>query len=1311
MKNILVIEDDIATGMYIKAILEHLGYSVASVLESGEDAIDYVSKSRPDLILSDIVLKGEMDGVQVAQIIRSQYNIPVIFLTAMSEDDIISQAIQTEPFGYILKPVEKRELLITIEMAFYRHNLEKKLIESEDRYVTTLKSISDGVIVTDIHCIVTFINKNAEELIGWTNNTAIGKVIWDVLKIKYKDKTTKEVIYPIFESKKYIFEQDIIVKSKSNHLNYIDISISPIRNKDNTLKGIVILIKNINERIHKFKKALEKEKILEKIISEAPIGIYITDKEGLFKFSEGELFKQENVLKDKSSIYKTFKDSPELLDNVKESFSGKTVSNIVTHNNKIYSSWTSPLIEQENTIDKILGILIQTNEIESKKRLYKQISKLRTTLDNVSQGIAFIKGQNVSKINKKLKEILFYSNQDLKNVTIEDVFPSILDYQQIQEKVKTSFLSKGTFHSKLKLKRKDGVYVWCELTGISMDYTNPFYNTIWIIEDVHEKNQIEDELKNIERRLSLVVSNAPIILCSIDPKGFLTYGVGKGFEGLKIKTEKLPGKSIFDIVGGNVKNQEIIRRALTGEVLKSLIDFDGKFFETWFTPQKNQDGEIINVIAVGVDNTEQKRYEKELLESLKELQFQKFALDQHSIVAITGRDGKITYINEKFMEISKYSKEELIGNDHRIINSGYHSKDFFKNMWDTILSGKIWKGEVKNKTKDNQYYWVETTIIPYTDSGGKVTNFVSIRTDITERKNNEAHLKESEERFSLAVRGASDGIWDWNIKTDELYLSPRYSEILGYEPDEIGKNLEDLFKLVHPEDLTQLRNELQYHLKKMVDHFEFEHRIRHKNGTYHWVLNRGIAVFDAENNPVRMVGSQSDITNRKYAEESLFKQAFHDHLTGLPNRVLFMNYIQRAIYTMHQKDNYKFAVIYLELDRYKIVTDSLGHFTGDRLLINASKRLKNCLNPNDYLARLDGEDFAILLDDIQSVENAIDVVNRIKNELIVPFVIKDQDVFTGAVFGIVMSSPENEIPENLIRDADTSMFMAKTQSKNFVVFDREMHKTLSIKLKMETDLRKALERKELTVHYQPIIDIQKNVLSGYEALARWKHPEEGMISPVHFIPIAEETGLIVSLGDFVLETSIMQIKEWEQKYHANIFMSVNVSVKQLILPDFLSKIQKLISKYDIVPGQLKLEITESAVLERDIDLTDVLTKLKDMNIYLLIDDFGTGYSSLSRLHSLPFDIIKIDHSFVREMTTNNNNFNVIRTINSLAKNLNMDVTAEGIETKEQLEKIKNLGCHYGQGFYFSRPLDAIQSERYLVNNIEIGLRPASTDLL
>lgn len=1297
MKNILVIEDDIATGMYIKALLEHLGYSVSSILESGEEAIEYVEKNKPDLILSDIALKGEMNGVKVAQIIRAKYNIPVIFLTAMSEDEIISQAIQTEPFGYILKPVEKRELLITIEMALYRHNLEKKLIDTENRYVNILKSISNGIIVTDTDCKITFINKNAEKIIGLENNSVIGEWIWDVLKIKYKNSTTKDIILPIFESATYTFEHDIAIINKKKQIVYVYVSISPIQNKTQDLQGIVLYIKGINERVHKYKKLLDKEKIFQKITSEAPIGIYIADKDGFFKFSEGELFHQESI-EDKTSIYTFFRNSPELLDNIKEAFLGNTTNNIISHNNQIYSSWTSPLYEQNQKTDKIFGVLTQTNQIESKKRLYKQISKLKTTLDNVSQGIVFLKGRNITKINKKIQTILYYSNQDLKHITVEKLFPSKSDYQKFQEKAKTAFLSKGTFHDKIKIKRKDEIYVWCELTGIPIDYTNPFHNTIWILEDVHEKYQIEDELKDIERRLSLVVSNAPIILCSIDQKGFLTYGVGKGFEGSKVKPEELPGKSIFDIVSSNPKNQEIVRRALSGEVLKSLISFDGKYFETWFTPQKNQDGEITNVIAVGVDNTEQKRYEKELLESLKELQFQKFALDQHSIVAITKRDGKITYINEKFMEISQYSKDELLGSDHRIINSGYHTKSFFKDMWSTILSGKIWKGEVKNKKKNGDYYWVETTIIPYTDSNGKVTNFVSIRTDITERKNNEAYLKASEERFSLAVRGTSDGIWDWNIKTDDLYLSPRYAEILGFKAEEMGKTMEELFKLVHPGDLTPLKNELQYHLKKMVDHFEFEHRIRHKSGNYLWVLNRGIAVFDEENNPIRMVGSQSDITNRKYAEESLFKQAFHDHLTGLPNRVLFMNYIQRAIYTMHQRDNYKFAVIYFELDRYKIVTDSLGHFAGDRLLISASKRLKNCLNPYDYLARLDGEDFAILLDDVQSVENVIDVVNRIQNELILPFVIKDQDIFTGAVFGIVMSSPENEIPENLIRDADTSMFMAKTQGKSYVVFDREMHKTIATKLKMETDLRKALERRELTVHYQPIIDIQKEVISGFEALVRWKHPEEGMISPANFIPIAEETGLIVSLGDFVLEMSVVQIKEWEKKYNKDIFVSVNVSVKQLVLPDFLSKLQNLLSKYKINPGQLKLEITESAVLERDIDLTGVLTKLKEKNIYLLIDDFGTGYSSLSRLHSLPFDIIKIDHSFVREMTANNNNFNVIRTINSLANNLKMGVTAEGIETLEQLELIKNLGCRYGQGFYFSKPLNAIQSEKYLVDN-------------
>jgi diguanylate cyclase (GGDEF)-like protein/PAS domain S-box-containing protein len=547
-------------------------------------------------------------------------------------------------------------------------------------------------------------------------------------------------------------------------------------------------------------------------------------------------------------------------------------------------------------------------------------------------------------------------------------------------------------------------------------------------------------------------------------------------------------------------------------------------------------------------------------------------------------------------------------------------------------------------------------------------------------KRAEESLRESEERYALAVQGANEGLWDWNLKTNQFYYSPRWKSMLGCEESEVGTSAEEWIARIHPEDRARVKEEMEAHHAGRTPHFENEHRMLNKDGTFRWMLARGIAVRDAQGRVYRMAGSQTDITEGKVA----------DVLTGLPNRILFMDRLGRSVERAKYRKGYLFAVFFLDLDRFKVVNDSLGHLIGDQLLIATARRLQGCLHTGDTIARLGGDEFTVLLDDIREVADATRIAERIQKQLSMPFDINGHEVFTTASIGIALSSSGYERPEDLLRDADTAMYRAKAMGKaRYEVFDSAMRDRAVARLQLETDLRRALEREEFLVYYQLIVSLEDGRISGCEALLRWQHPTRGLISPSEFIPVAEETGLIVPIGRWVLLEACRQVRAWQEQFPSKspLTISVNFSSKQFMQPELVDQMRQILSSTGIEPHSLKLEITESLIMENPEAARALLLQLKALNIQLGIDDFGTGYSSLSYLHRFPIDRLKIDRSFVNRMGLDKENAEIVRTIVTLAHNLGVDVIAEGVETTEQLALLRDLKCKYGQGYLFSHPVD------------------------
>jgi diguanylate cyclase (GGDEF)-like protein/PAS domain S-box-containing protein len=583
----------------------------------------------------------------------------------------------------------------------------------------------------------------------------------------------------------------------------------------------------------------------------------------------------------------------------------------------------------------------------------------------------------------------------------------------------------------------------------------------------------------------------------------------------------------------------------------------------------------------------------------------------------------------------------------------------------------------------------------YLEAPYEPVRFVAKVARLVERARLEEAMRESEERYALAARGANDGLWDWNLKTNEIYFSERWKSMLGYKDGEIKSRPEEWFNRVHPEEIEILRAELDAHIEGSVPHFEMEHRMLHRDGIYRWMLTRGMVVRDSEGRASRMAGSQTDITERKKVEEQLLHDAFHDALTGLPNRALFMDRLQQAMERTKRHPEYSFAVFFLDLDRFKLINDSLGHMVGDQLLAGIGKRLECCTRAGDTIARLGGDEFTILLDDIKDVPDILNMAERIREELKEPFSFDGHHVYTSASIGIALSTMGYLKPDDLLRDANTAMHRAKTSGKaRHQLFDSTMHSHAVELLKLETELQRTHVCEEYRVHYQPVVSLETGQVTGFEALVRWQHPERGLIFPEAFISVAEETGLIIPLDRWVLREACRQTILW-QKSFPGLHISVNLSPKQFLNTDLVRELERVLMETGLPASSLKLEITENVLMSNAETVQQTLQQIRTLGVELHLDDFGTGYSSLSYLHRFPIDVLKIDRSFVSRIEAGGENSEIARAIVTLAHGMGLGVIAEGIETPEQLAELKSLSCKYGQGNLFSRPVNAEEAIRLI----------------
>ena len=806
--------------------------------------------------------------------------------------------------------------------------------------------------------------------------------------------------------------------------------------------------------------------------------------------------------------------------------------------------------------------------------------------------------------------------------------------------------------------------------------------------------------------------------------------------------------------------------------------------------------------------------QEHLRAALEDLRHQKFALDQHAIVATTDVRGTITYVNEKFCEISGYSQPELFGKNHRILNSGTHPAEFFHDMYRTISAGKVWHGEICNRAKDGHLYWVMTTIVPYLDSQGNPTQYIAIRADITEQKQFEQALQQSAARIVMLLNSVVEGIYGVDMRGNCTFINSAGLHLLGYseESELTGKHIHDLIHHTRPNgshypaaecrlyhclqshedvhvndelfwrkdgssfavdywsrptmqngeegavvtffDITE-RKQAEEAQRVAAATFETHEGImitdvrgnilrvnrafqeitgfsaeevlgknprilssgrqssefyeemwrllleegawsgeiwdRRKNGEIYPKWLNITAVKDEQGTVTEYVAIFSDITARKRAEEEIRNLAFYDALTGLPNRRFLLDRFHLAL-SVSARSHHCGALLFLDMDKFKTLNDTQGHDYGDLMLIEVGRRMLTCVREVDTVARLGGDEFVVLIEEVsanipETSQKVALIAEKVRAELAEPYVLKGHEFHSSPSIGVCLYRGNSESVDVLMKQADMAMYQAKDAGRNTVrFFDPLMQQAVEARAELEADLRGALPNGQLQLYYQIQVDSDHRPI-GAEALIRWMHPQRGMVSPVQFIPVAEESGLILDIGHWVIETACQQLAEWardEQMRH--LALAINVSARQFQMDDFIERLEEMIVRHDIAPERLKLELTESVVLADVADVVSKMHALKALGVRLSLDDFGTGYSSLAYLKQLPLDQIKIDQSFVRDISTDPNDAVMVKTIIDMAQNFRLNVIAEGVETRAQLDFLKQNGCMAYQGYLFSKPV-------------------------
>lgn len=967
-------------------------------------------------------------------------------------------------------------------------------------------------------------------------------------------------------------------------------------------------------------------------------------------------------------------------------------------NDKVIQNYILPLKNEKNEIYS--GMSLWQDVTESKRineKIQESEKRFREIFDGASDLIYShdLQGRFLT-MNSVAEKVFGYTKEEILRLNIRQVIPpDQLPHalRMIESKIKKE--AKETVYE-LECITKRGERVTLEInSSLILKDENPI-GVQGIARDITERKIIEKRIQDSEAELRVLFSAMNDIVLVVDKDGKLLK-IPPTSSPLPIKSpEDIIGKKLNEIFPQQMANYFVktVKKALkenSSQRVEYSLEIDGKTY--WYSANVSPIT-TDSVLVVARDVTGRKMSEENL--RINEEKYRDLFENANDIIYTIDLEGYFTSLNRAGEKISGYGQDDV--NSSKVHISQIIAPEYLELVQEKIAK-KIAGAESSPYqldfiAKDGRRISIElSSRIIFRD--GKPIGLQGIGRDVSDRRKAEEALKRSESQY----RHLSEGIMHqvWTAKPDGVidYINSRGMEYLGKTSDDLL--VEVWVEAFHPEDFQNTLERWKHALETGEKH-EVEFRLKRYDGEYRWHRSVATAGRDSDGKIVKWYGTNTDIHDQKIAEAQLSHFAKHDSLTNLPNRSKFMSHLERVVNRKEYLPNYLFAVLFLDLDRFKVINDSLGHLIGDKLLIAFAERLESCVRPGDIVARLGGDEFTILLNNLEEFDDAIRVTNRLIQKLSEPFVLDEYEVFTSASIGIVISDEVKREPKDYLRDADTAMYRAKETGKaRYEIFNREMHVRNMTLLRVENDLRKAIERNEFRVYYQPVISLETGEILELEALVRWQHPEYGLVQPGEFIEVAEETGLIIPIGKLVLEEACRQIGKWQKKFRRSkpLTVGVNLSSKQLMHPNLVSQIKEILKKTKLNSRSLRLEVTETEVMENSEIALSVLNELKKIGILLSTDDFGTGYSSLSYLHRFPFDCLKIDRSFIGEMDSSHKSSEIVRTVLMLAQNLHLEVVAEGIETEEQLNLLQILGCKLGQGYFFSKPVDAQSIEKLL----------------
>ncbi|MBL6946764.1 MAG: EAL domain-containing protein, partial [Rhodospirillales bacterium] len=818
--------------------------------------------------------------------------------------------------------------------------------------------------------------------------------------------------------------------------------------------------------------------------------------------------------------------------------------------------------------------------------------------------------------------------------------------------------------------------------------TGEYSGVLGTARDVTEKQRAELALRDSERNLRTVVSNVPIVLFALDADGVFTLSEGKGLGSLGLEPGEIVGQSVFEVYKDYPYILRCVRQALEGSVVQASVEVGDQVFDCTYSPVKDEDDCISGVIGVAANITGKRNSHRERDESEERFR----SLIEGSLLGIViHRFGEPIFVNQAFATILGYdSPEEIIRLGS--LNQLYHPDEIerIEKIRADLMAGRPAppQFDIRARRRDGTEVLLEAQARVVNWCGSPVIQSTVV--DITDRQRMLDDLK----KLSVAVEQSPASVMITDPDGTIEYVNDKFVELTGFSADEsIGQNSRILKSGKTPPD----RYEEMWRTITAGREWRGELHNRKKNGESYWEYASISPVKNADGVITNYIAVKEDITLRKENEKRLIQQANYDEVTTLPNRVLAFDRLSQGIESA-KRNRDKVGLLFIDLDRFKAINDTLGHAVGDRALKEAGERIRSCLRAEDTVARLGGDEFAVIMTGLKQPMDAEPITQKIMEAFTPPFILEGREIFLTPSIGITISPDDGTDPASLMSNADAAMYQAKESGRNnYWYFTPELNKKAHDRLFMENQIRQALEKGEFSLHYQPIIDLRSGQIIAAEALLRWTNEELGSVGPDTFVPLAEEIGLIGSIGEWVLQAAGQQFGEWQRNDVSLPRISINVSSRQFRSDELMKAVMASIRESGATPEAVELEITENLLMADTDKITEILGNLREMGVRLSIDDFGTGYSSLSYLRRFPVNCLKIDKSFVQDVTVDDGDAKLVEAIINMARSLKLEVVAEGVETDDQMEFLRVRGCDFAQGYYFSKPVPGDEFARLFAN--------------